>query len=275
MKSAIGFLWGLLASLPVKNSLWARVVSGLLVLSGRRRSVTFAKESGLFELAEGENRFFVPRRSRVRLFHRGIAGRMRFVEEIYSVPSQAVKANDIVIDCGANIGEFARSMEQRGAAVFAFEPETLECEALAKNLTKVESRAINLALWSSSGIVTLNHANETADSSVLDSQIPQAGQSLIRSITLDDWTRNNLAPSELISLLKLEAEGGEADILLGGSQTLRRTRYICADLGEPTRDQPNAVPDVMNLLVNRGFEVVSFNPRRCVAVFQNLNLTEH
>lgn len=236
--------------------------------------ITYEKQSGLFLAEQNQEHMYVARKSRLRLFHRGILGRVRFVEASYNVPMHAVTCGDIVLDCGANIGEFTSAMEQRGALVYAFEPERLEYEALVRNLTNKDSRAFNVALWSSTGVVTLSHANESGDSAVSDFENAMEGQSLIRSMTLDDWAKDNLPQKLSISLLKLEAEGGEVEILRGGSITLKRTKYVCADLGEATKTGPNAVPDAANFLLSRGFEVSSFSPVRCMTVFRNLELTD-
>lgn len=274
MRKIKDVMWGLLQSIPLPPAKWSALITFLTYFSRNRVRITYYKQSNLFLVEQNQQHMYVARKSRLRLFHRGILGRATFVNQSYTVPMHAVSSGDIVLDCGANIGEFARAMEQRGALVYAFEPERLEYEALVRNLTNKDSRAFNVALWSSTGVVTLNHANESGDSAVSNSENAMEGQSLIRSTTLDDWAKDNLPQKLSISLLKLEAEGGEVEILRGGFITLKRIKYVCADLGEATRTGPNAVPDATNFLLSRGFEVLSFSPARCMTVFRNLELTD-
>lgn len=272
MKQLKNSLWRVVEWLPLPAKIWPLIPTLLSHLTRNWITVGYREDLDLYLVKQSLDEIFVARRSRVRLFHRGIRGRVRFVEESYDVPVGAVGPGDIVVDCGANIGEFARAMELRGAVVIAFEPEILEWRALEKNLINRDSRAINLPLWSSSGEVLLRHANNSGDSSVQISGEEDGQTSIVQSVSFDDWAEGNLLPDQIIKLFKLEAEGSELDVLIGFEASLRRIQYICADLGEATRTSATAVPEVTNFLLNRGFEVATFSTKRCMTVYQNTHL---
>lgn len=267
-------VWRLIELLPLRPRAWSVFVTALSLMTRKKLSVGYDEKLDLYVVTQAGQNFFVARRSRIRLFHRGIEGRVEFVQSSYDVPSDAIRPGDIVVDCGANIGEFSYAMEARGAVVAAFEPEPNEYRALKINLHHDSSIAVNLPLWSSSARVFLQHRNDSGDSSISEQRAPDAEISEVTSITLDDWVQANLSPDDVIALLKLEAEGGELEVLLGSTSSLHRVRYICADLGEASQTDNNAVASVTNFLLNWGFELVSFNQNRCMTVFRNPELAQ-
>lgn len=273
-KLVTNFAWRVFCGLLVSEALWSQLISFVWLIAGNRTRVKYDQPSGIYRVQSLSEEIWVARRSRIRLFHRGVLGRLNFVENSYSLPKNVVEKGNVVIDCGANIGEFSRAMELKGAVVLAFEPDPREFKALEKNLRNRGSKAYSVALWSKSGEVFLNQANDTGDSAVVKSPQEKGDDIAVFATTLDEWATSNLAGDTLVSVLKLEAEGAEFDVILGAAKTLRRVKYICADLGEPTLSSSNAVAEVTNLLMKSGFEIVSFSKNRCMTVFRNLQLNQ-
>lgn len=274
MKRPIDVAWNFYCSLPVPDRSWAQLLSLIGLASGKQTTVSFESSLKLFRVSQQNQEIWVARRSRIRLFHRGIMGRLDYLQESYSLPDAVVGSGDYVVDCGANIGEFSRGMEMKGAIVHAFEPDPREFLALQKNLRDRGSRAYEMALWSKMGALFFRNANDTGDGSVSETEQSSCDQLFVAGTTLDDWATSHLPEEKLISVLKLEAEGRELDVIQGAIATLSRIKYICADLGEPSATGPTSVPEVVNLLLNQGFEVVSFQKSRCMTVFRNLVLTD-
>lgn len=264
--------WALYVRTPLPNGVWLLPVRFLFYLLGRRINVTYSRDLGLFRLIEGETSVYTARRKRIRLFHRGVQGRLTFLADSYSIPSGTISKNDIVIDCGANIGEFSIAMESEGAIVHAFEPNEVEYAALELNLRGSSSRAWPLGCASSTGWAFLAGDNEDGDSKLVE---VETGIEVLRRIpttTLDDWADEHLAKDSIIKVLKLEAEGDELAVLLGANKTLKRTLLVCADLGEAHQSADNAVAPVTNLLLGHGFTMLSFSKNRCMTVFVNSKL---
>jgi hypothetical protein len=73
-----------------------------------------------------------------------------------------------------------------------------------------------------------------------------------------------------VKLLKLEAEGGEPEILEGLGERLADVHFITADLGyeRGTLEESTLVP-VVNFLLKRGFSIRAISHDRIVALFEN------
>lgn len=274
MKRVIDLLWSFYCCLPLSNQVWSKLLSIISLISGKSVAVFFDETSKIFRVQDKNDELWVARRSRIRLFHRGVLGRLRYLEDSYCVPEGVVGTNDLVVDCGANIGEFSRAMEMRGASVHAFEPDPQEFFALKRNLRNKGSKAHEMALWSKSGNLFFSRANDNGDSWVSENNQVDGSEIFVAGTTLDEWAASNLSEEQSISLLKLEAEGGEMEVVRGGRATIPRIKYICADLGEPSTTGPTSVPEVVNVLLYSGFEVVSFQKARCMTVFRNTRLTQ-
>jgi len=77
-------------------------------------------------------------------------------------------------------------------------------------------------------------------------------------------------------LLKLEAEGGEPEVLMGCIEILQNIDYISADLGfERGVSEENTFPEVINFLLYNGFNVVkAIAPSgRNTVLFKNSRVT--
>ena len=265
-------LWRLYALAAIPNFLWLIPIRAVFRVLGRQMDIQFHKDLGLFRIVEQGLELYVARRTRLRLFHRGLRGRLDYLVDSYSVPPDAVGAGDIVIDCGANVGEFSVAMELNGATVHAFEPDDEEFQALSLNLARETSTAWHFGCSSSTGWAYLDRKNEQGDSKLLGPNQNPAGLQKIPTTSLDDWAEKNLSQDASIKLLKLEAEGGELAVLMGATNVLKRTRFICADLGEGEDGVENAVAPVVSFLLSRGYTILSFTRRRCMTVFQNSEL---
>ncbi len=73
-----------------------------------------------------------------------------------------------------------------------------------------------------------------------------------------------------IKLLKLEAEGGELEVLEGAGEKINKINYISADLG-PERgvNQESTFVPVSNFLNQKNFSLIEYNANRFTALFKN------
>lgn len=207
------------------------------------------------------------RKERIWVYAKGVQTRIKRLGEVYGLPACNITAADTVIDCGANIGEFSSLVRSSfGCDVISVEPEGEEARCIRHNVPGVRD-VVNAALWSEAGELKFYSKNRSADSSIFETADYDA-VTTVTAVRLDDlFERYRL---DRVKLFKLEAEGAEPEILLGGSRSLPRIEYISADLG-PERGlaQESTVVPVCNLLFSRGFELVSVYPRRQVYLFRN------
>ena len=132
-----------------------------------------------------------------------------------------IEANDVVIDCGANIGAFAIYAATRAlnVTVLAFEPETVTYQALVRNVVAnglsdqirclpsgVGEHVTNLGILRRSDCFTMHGLQESgADESV-------------QCTTIDECRLDRC------DLIKMDVEGFEVPALKGSRATLQRFR---------------------------------------------------
>ena len=236
--------------------LWFFFANLMLSFGSSHTRVSWDESARMYRLSSPTHRLHVVRSRRLRLYVDGVEKRLDSLAAGYLVDQAGILDNEIVVDIGANIGEFSVFCEALGARVHAFEPDPTEFGALAVNLS---SKAVphNKALWSEAGKKTLWFANDSGDTSLIDSGI-SSGSTEVEVTTLDSWADEHLAPNEEIGLLKLEAEGAEPEILQGFKKNIRRCRFIVVDAGfERGFSQDATLPEVTNHLLSCGFEMAA------------------
>ena len=147
---------------------------------------------------------------------------------VYGSPDVSVRPGDTVIDCGANIGLFARDAIARGAdKVIAIEPAALNLECLRRNLRADISMGrvvlLGKGLWDSDGSLpfAINERSSLANSFVMGGG-GKTNDDLTPVTTLDRIARD-LGLSR-IDLIKMDVEGAEQRALQGARRILVRDR---------------------------------------------------
>lgn len=200
-------------------------------------------------------------------YARGIEARAKQLGDDYLLPLIDFADGDVVIDCGANVGDFKLYFRQLGLDVeyVGIEPGPGEFEALRRNVAP--SAVHNVGLWNEDGELTFYVSSQGADSSLIEppSYDSVAKVPIRRLDRLVDYPR--------IKLLKIEAEGAEPEALEGSQGVLERIEYITADVGaERGVAQESTLAPVTNFLLRNGFDLVALNPRRLSALYRNTNL---
>ena len=137
-----------------------------------------------------------------------------------------------VVDVGANVGQFAAAVKalSPGSHVVCFEPDPIVFSSLARNvgeLPNVEAQC--LALGRESGVATLFRH----ELSVMSSFHP-AGAGYDEKITVSvDVARLDdvLGDEDPVDILKVDVEGSELAVLQGGTDVLRRSRFLLVEIG--------------------------------------------
>lgn len=146
---------------------------------------------------------------------------------------------NLVLDVGANTGQFAQSLRHRGYAgrIISFEPvkeafSELENAARGDDLWKTS----NLALGASSGVMAINVSKNSQFSSFNDltetatSFDPNAEFKASESVVVK--TLDEAAPRDLSSnvLLKIDTQGYERPVLEGAKETLKHVSGVLLEL---------------------------------------------
>ncbi len=208
-------------------------------------------------------RIYFQHKSRAFSYVKGIRARAEQLGKAYLLNVVDFRPGDVVIDCGANIGEFRYWFEFKGIPVryIGFEPSPLEYSALKRNCPNDE--AYNCGLWNTEGVLDFYVASESADSSLIK---PAAFDAIISVPTqrLDKFV------SGPVKLFKLEAEGAEPEILEGLGDKLALVEYVAADVSfERGAAMESTLAPVTNYLLARGFVLVQLHTPRLVALYRN------
>lgn len=169
--------------------------------------------------------------------------------KIYGTGPRAVQPGDVVLDCGANVGVFAREALAAGARlVVAIEPAPENLECLRRNLGQevAAGRVIiyEKGVWDKDDWLTIYTVpnNPAADSFVLtpEGAVPSVRLPLT---TIDKLVRE--LGLERVDYIKMDIEGAEQQALVGARETLRRFRPRLAISSYHRPDDPERIPAVV------------------------------
>tara|TARA_B100000900_G_C20470816_1_gene671306 strand:- start:221 stop:1000 length:780 start_codon:yes stop_codon:yes gene_type:complete len=211
---------------------------------------------------ENLNSLYVSRYSRIGLYKVGINERLISLQKSYRTQNIELSKNECVIDIGANIGEFGKFWVEKQHVVYAFEPDVVEFEALKLNLSN--SSLFNLGLWNKSDVLKFYHKNNSGDSSFFETNDFEK-ISEVKVNTLDSFNIK-----EPIGLIKIESEGAEPEIIEGGRETIKKSKFVTIDCGEERglKSESTLIP-VVNKLLELGFELIDFEPTSLRVLMKN------
>lgn len=164
----------------------------------------------------------------------------------YETESVQLHPNDVVVDCGANIGMFSILAVQRGAkTVYAFDPQKRTLKLLDINITSngCEGKIIPISFGLSDRKCSLSF---TESEGTIGSRISREGDAATTTIectTLDDWVAENNIPR--IDFIKADIEGAERDMLRGARNTIKRDHPRLAICTYHLPDDPEVLRDII------------------------------
>lgn len=132
-----------------------------------------------------------------------------------------LQPGDIVIDCGANVGKFTRRLADRGATVYAFEPDPYCFDVLTKSFAADANVTLfNKAVGVENGEIALYRAMDfdtnperlSQSSSVFSSK---TNVDCSKSIAVEqiDLVEFIAALPQPVSVLKIDIEGAEVPVI--------------------------------------------------------------
>lgn len=209
-----------------------------------------------------------------RTYKDGLEIRVTKLIHEYLLDGVNVETNSVIIDCGANVGDFYLALKEFGfdmdnCLYVGVEPEQKAFECLSQNVKSGLNQ--NLALWNQDSFLDLYLTTDLASSSL----IRPPGVSEVRQIkvrTLDTLMDELGLRKSKVHLIKIEAEGCEPEVLQGSLETLKRARYVVIDAG-PERGESlqNTLTEVVNFMWSKGFNLKQVNYPRLTALFEKGN----
>ena len=175
--------------------------------------------------------------------------------------------NDLVIDCGANVGELNLALKSKNIYVnyYGFEPDVLAYECCKLNNEESKENIKNIGLSDKSG-----ESKFYEDSFGGNSSLISFGENEETSITVEKL--DNLKIDQNIKLLKIDAEGYEPEVLKGSKETLKNIEFISVDFG-PERgvNQEDTIIEVNDYLIENNFSLIKFEVNRITGLYKNMS----
>jgi FkbM family methyltransferase len=173
--------------------------------------------------------------------------------KIYGVGERDVRAGDIVLDCGANVGVFTREALKRGAKrVVAIEPAPENIECLRRNFKQeiADGRVIlyEKGVWDKDEMLVMrvDPNNSAADSFIIQRE------GAVETKQLPLTTIDKLVAElklERVDYIKMDIEGAEQRALQGARETLAKYRPRLSLSAYHAPSDPEKIP----LIVRQGW----------------------
>ena len=236
-------------------------------LARRGRVKLSRTESGMYRLMDSSGRtIYIAQFFRFPMYTQGVAQRVAYLADSYYLSSLEIEPPGLLIDCGANIGELGIWAACRGLQYLAFEPEPLEGMCAEANTELPIDRR---ALWNKTSRLTFYSKPASADSSLID---PGGADRTfkIEAVRLDEVVNAELLKHiRGVVILKVEAEGGEPEVLEGATDILPFVDYVTVDCG-PERGilHESTYEQVSRILADQNFTILRINHEQSRALFK-------
>ena len=219
---------------------------------------------------EGERfQFFSIRQRGFRHYRKGLNYRAESLAKTYGIHLIEFNKEDIVIECGANVGDLYMYLENKIKPdnYIAFEPSQEEFNAILLNAKN--SRCFSIGLGNKNETQTFYLNSRKADSSIIEPE-KYSEKVSIDVTTLDSFCEKHKVRN--IKLFKLEAEGFEPEILQGAKNILQNIEYVAIDGGyERGIEKEETFSIQTNYLNSLGFEMQFVHLRIGRALFRRVN----
>ena len=177
---------------------------------------------------------------------------------------QLVRAGDVVVEVGANVGAHTVPLAQRvgpAGRVFAFEPQRVLFQTICGNLalnSLTNTVVRNEAVGAAAGVVAVPSLDYSHPANygglALGPEADWAGKQVpiepVPVVTLDSLQLLRCR------LLKVDVEGMEADVIRGGAETLKR----CRPMLYVENDRKDKAEELVGLLKELGYALYWHTP---------------
>ena len=178
---------------------------------------------------------------------------------------------DLVLDVGANVGQYAENLRKEGYAgwIVSFEPTSTAYEALAARAAgDGRWKTLNMAVGEAEGTADINVSENSVFSSILpqssaattfDTRAAVVHVESVRVARLDDVFAD--LPQAKAPFLKIDTQGYERQVLLGASNCL--SRFVGVEMELPIIQLYEGTwkfHEAVALMNERGFEISNLIP---------------
>ena len=251
--------------LKLDNNLKVKILNFIFFLGNIKSKITF--NDNIFCIKNSKKKIFFSIPNRIILFRKGLTFRLNFLKNKYFIHKIKFHKNDIILDCGANIGEiffcFNNSLKIN---YYAFEPSPYVFKDLNLNIQSKNCQTYNLALNNKIEIKKFYILDEEADSSII--LMKNYKKIILVNCTTLDMILKKI--NKNIRLLKIDAEGAEPEVLSGLNKFRNKIQYISLEAG-PERGikQLSTFEQSNKILTSKNFELIYENKIQFTYLFKN------
>lgn len=224
-------------------------------------------ESRIYKVTDATETLFICRPSRFSRSKNGILQGCLSLATQYHMHLLEIGEGDLIIDCGANVGELGKWAISRGAKYIGFEPEELEAKCAELNTAGAGAAIYKHGLWNSDRVLTFYRKPNSADSSFIEMN-NYCDTVSVEVKRLDACGIDTRSAKRVI--LKVEAEGAEPEVLSGAESMLPEIDYVTVDCGfERGKENESTFIEVNRILHEFGFRIVAANFKRMTMLYEN------
>lgn len=193
-----------------------------------------------------------------------------FEDPVYEALSACIQPGELFVDVGANVGFYSLTIAERvgpSGKVIAFEPGPKTVERLRGHVARNPSVGARVdvrqvAVSDRSGTCVL-HDYGAGDSGKLSGR-SNGNAAAVARVEVRQATLDEELSGQTPSLIKIDVEGLEPEVLLGARQTLRRARPVVVIEVSPKwyADRPEKAREAFELLLEDSTEVFEIREAR-------------
>lgn len=222
-------------------------------------------ENNRYFISEGNNlKWSFSHTDRGLFYLKGIKSRGKTLHKDYGLDKIDFRDGDVVIDCGADTGDFFAGFDKK-IDYYGYEPSPTNFPNLKYNAEN--QNVFQYALWKNS-----NHEIKFYESDISKKKsatnVPGATRILkVKTKTLDDiidYINKN------IKLIKVEGTGSEPEILEGLKKNLNKVEFITVDASfERGINKDHTIAECSNYLIENNFSLIEFKFSKICLLFKN------
>lgn len=184
-----------------------------------------------------------------------------YEREVLDLLPAFLRPGGVVYDVGAHLGLFsliAARLVAPGGSVFAFEPDDRNLTRIHDHLERnaaTNIEVVPLAAWSANGSVSF--VEDTRPTGNQGKATFEPGTAVVQTVTLDHFAATHPAPS----LVKIDVEGGEEEVLRGAQSVLAGAGpIVLCEVHLEGGGEAERLGRVTDFLTARGYDVEQLTP---------------
>jgi FkbM family methyltransferase len=196
-----------------------------------------------------------------------VDARRAYLSRVHLIPPSVDLRSGLIVDIGANEGNFSAAVAALapGARIIACEPNPAPRERLRARLgDKVE--IVDQAIGLEQGRAIFNITGMDHNSSLREPRSEEMGQlmqeaegwAVTERLEVEVTTLDALVGDREVAVVKLDVQGAELDVLLGGGEALARTQAVLMEVTFFSHYEADATFGALHArMVDLGFELVA------------------